>query len=248
MKRRLGVFGLVIAAVSLTAEPAFAVKTGGTYSWWDMPSGPHYNLDSHIFVGNNIEPGQPYLGWFFSHQFWPANGSPGGYIGIQVDSRKKAIFSWWGAVGSRCSTVVGAECGPFSGEGSGQRTLIPYNWKTGVDYRARVWIESTLADGRAWWIGAIADMSTNVETVIGRILVPATYGWLDSGVNWTEDYGPDKPSCANYVQAVVFFRRLLGNANTTEAYWPPANDVHTAPCPSTIVNWGDPWVQHIAPR
>ncbi len=97
------VVALAFALLLVWGDPALAVLPNGVYSWWDMPSGPHYNLDSIIFVGNHVDRSKN-PAWFMAHQFAPANGSPGGYIGLQVDNNtswtnvpntgKRAIFSW----------------------------------------------------------------------------------------------------------------------------------------------------------
>ena len=62
---------------------------------------------------------------FWAHQFGFKNG-PGGYIGLQtVEGKTKAIFSIWDALSGSNG------CDTFSGEGTGIRCLIDYDWKVG---------------------------------------------------------------------------------------------------------------------
>lgn len=257
MKRLVRALALATAVLLLLSSPAVAVVPTGTYSWWDMPGGPHYNLDSHIFVSNEVDRSKN-PAWFMAHQFAPANGSPGGYVGIQIDNNtgwtsvpntgKRAIFSWWGASGATCSSVPGAICRPFSGEGEGYQTMIPYEWETGRDYRVRVWVLGTNPDGTETWGAWIQDGSTGVDTPIGYIRVPQTFGWLDSGVNWNEWYAGHRPTCADIPYLGAFYHKLRGNNSTTNASYPPNNIYGSSQaCPSDITNWGDPWVLQRGP-
>lgn len=249
---------LGLALVLLWGNPALAVVPNGVYSWWDMPSGPHYNLDSTIFVGNHVDQSKN-PAWFMAHQFAPANGSPGGYIGLQVDNNtgwtnvpnngKRVLFSWWGAVGASCSNVPGAVCRPFVEDGTGYQTAIPYDWQAGREYRARLWVLNSNPDGTTWWGGWIKDMTTGVEQAVGYMKVPSTFGWLDSGVNWIEWYGGHRNACSDIPVIIAYFHKLGGNNWTTWAKYPPDNVLRTDQrCPSDVLNWGDPWVRHLSPR
>lgn len=249
IRKLLRPLALTFAAVMLWASPANAAIINGTYSYWTLPTFSHYNVDGRIFVGNILDPAtQPY--WFASTQFGVTNPGHGGYIGLQqLVDQKKAIFSWWAATGASCSNVPGATCGAFGNEGSGYQTLIPYNWQVGRTYTTRVW--SVGNDGvTQTWGGWIIDETTGVNTNVGYIRVPSSFGMITSAVNWLEWFGGHRPTCANIPQWVVYFHKLAGHGVNGYEYasYPPQNEIRTdGSCPATINNWGDPWVQHINP-
>src|SRR5690242_17244681 len=130
--KRFWIVLLALLAVGFSAtQPAFAaVRPQGTYSDWALPGSGYYNIDTPIFPSNDPRPapGQQNQAYFYSSQFGFTNG-PGGYVGIQTDANgKRAVFSIWDANGVSCSSVRGAICQRFTGEGDGYQTMIPYNW------------------------------------------------------------------------------------------------------------------------
>jgi len=141
---------------------------------------------------------------FWAHQFGFKNGE-GGYIGLQiVDGRPKAIFSIWEALSGSDG------CNTFSGEGTGIRCFIDYEWKVGETYRLRIW-----AAGNAW-IGAVYNYTTNEEVRIGTIFVPEDRGMLSpSSVVWTEYVGFDtcKASFSNVIWSKPVVRNGSGKGN-----------------------------------
>jgi hypothetical protein len=230
------------AAYAVTVEGVSADYSWSRYTSYVDPRGA-YNIDQTIRPLNNpsASVGQATPAYFYSHQFGFNNlgsGADGGYIGIQTDSSgKHAIFSVWSAIASRCGPVPGTQCGPFSGEGSGQRTFIPnYRWVAGHDYRTRVWILSSDPTG-TWWEGNITDVTTGVETVVGDIEVPPGWGWLSNySGDFVEWYGPQPASCSRYPLANVRFLPPTLNAGAATAdvgsnhgYAPPYD------CPSRAV-------------
>lgn len=147
------------------------------YVWLDWPDENNYNYDLDLRVESGL-PKTKILFW--AHQFGFNNG-PGGYIGLQiVEGKTKAIFSIWEAVSGSNG------CDTFSGEGTGIRCLIDYDWKVGESYRLRIWAEPTTHT----WIGAVYNYSTDREVQIGSIVVPDDRGMLSpSSVVWTEYVG-----------------------------------------------------------
>ncbi len=234
-----------------TASPASAVVPNGTYSTWDMPSLEHYNLDSRIFFGNHVDMSKN-PAWFASSQYWPSNGSPGGYIGLQVDSNgRRAIWSWWGASGCSSSSVTGATCQYFYENGGGHQLVIPYNWTAGRTYKLRMWFLQNNANGTSTWGGWVSDESTGAEHHIGNMHVPQSFGWLDSSINWIEWYGGHRDTCADIPGIATYFHKLTGyvaQGTYEAAYYPPANHISSGQaCNSRITNYGDPWVLHESP-
>lgn len=241
-------FPRMLLAALAVAQPAVAgVVPQGTYSDWNLPNRPaegFYNIDGTIYPSNDPVAGtgqsQPWL--FYSSQFGIVNGD-GGYIGIQKDPNgKRAIFSIWGANGASCASVAGAICRPFTGEGDGYQTMIPYNWVAGHYYRTRVWAVSTDANGD-WWVGAIIDDTTATEQVIGYIRVPLSYQWLNGyTINWVEWYGPQSSTCAQLPSSTVYFAPPRANNGAVVAS-APHNHLGGGACPSTIQMYGE-WARH----
>jgi len=219
----------------------------GTYSHWtlpNMPSGGFYNIDGYIFPSNDPLPssGQVYPAYFFSNQFTFVGGQ-GGYIGLQKDANgKRAIFSIWETNGVQCSGVAGAICRPFSGEGVGHQTMIPFNWQAGRSYRMRVWVAGTDAGGE-WWVGAVQDTTTGVETQIGLIRVPFGRGWLGNWVStWVEWYGAQVSDCGQLPGATTYFGAPWANAGTVVSP-KPQNRLGSGACPSSVT-MENGWARH----
>jgi hypothetical protein len=222
----------------------------GTYTdftyWANYPSSGYFNFDKLMYVANDPKPriGQVTQAYFYSHQFGSVGGD-GGYIGIQTDGNgKRAIFSWWAAIGASCSPQPGAICRPFSGEGTGYQTMIPYSWQVGHYYRTRVWIVSQNNTAETW-VGAVQDRGTNntagTEVVIGYITVPRSFGYLSYvSVNWVEWYAPRAANCDQLPYSSVTFYPTQANAGAVTANFPGINHLGGGNCPSTITNVATP--------
>jgi hypothetical protein len=165
---------LAMGAVVGTAAPAYAVAPNGTYSNWTWPatSTGYDNFDQRLTILGH-SPGTHY---FWAHQMHFVAGD-GGYLGLQVGSypnnTKIALFSLWSANGAE-----GANCGPFLEGGPGYTCRIdPYNWVTGRAYRLRVAAFGEDALGE-WWGAWVHDTVTGVDSYVGKIRVPASWGGL----------------------------------------------------------------------
>lgn len=250
--RRALYAGLVVC-VSVSSMAQAQIRPRQTYSDWLLPNPPSEGFsdaNSRFHPSNNpiAGPGEVDPWYFYSWQFGFVNGD-GGYIGIQKDpglppASKKAIFSIWGANAANCSPVEGAICQPFSGEGEGYQTLIPYNWVAGHRFRVRV-REVRSDSGGHWWKGDITDLTTGVTKMIGEIRVPLSYQRLRAwSVNWVEWYGPEADTCGQLPESTVYFAPPRANNGAVVA-GPPANHLGEwgFDCPSTIKMYGD-WVRH----
>jgi len=170
----------------------------GTYVWiyWKRDNNYNFDIDLNITDAPDVVgPGQVI---FWAHQFGFVNGS-GGYIGLQiVGSQKKAIFSIWDA-------ITGEPGNPFEEQGHGWQIIINYDWKLNRKYRLRIWELNVEQNGDEWWLAAVYDYTTGVDTIIGKILVPAAWGWLTkTSVTWVEYAGYDSYASRNipYTRAV----------------------------------------------
>ncbi|AFE06217.1 hypothetical protein COCOR_05148 [Corallococcus coralloides DSM 2259] len=224
------------------------VKVNQTYSYWDVQNVPAqglYNFDLTIFPSNDPAADATHVApwYFYAAQFAFKTGGDAGYIGIQTDPNgKRAVFSIWGANGATCSNVSGAICQPFSHEGVGYQTMVPFNWVAGQYYRVRVWQNGADAEGE-WWLGVIINDSTQTETVVGRIRVPWGRNWLSGSIiNWVEWYGPGTDNCTQLTSSTVYFAPPKGNAGTLTAP-PPYNTTGQGPCASDVSVYGE-WMRH----
>jgi hypothetical protein len=198
-----------------TSQALGTIDLPALYTWWNVPAGRYYNLDSDVVITR--DPGANNT-FYWAFQYWFQNGKVG-YMGIQEDAPlpagghgKTAIFSIWG--GTAAVAGPGVTCKTFSENGTGKQCLMPYNWLQNHWYRLRIW---TTANNQ--WSAWIKDLTANNERWIGTITVPAGYGWLNgSAVNFTEDFaengGLRYSSCAAAPHSGAVFRALMANNET----------------------------------
>lgn len=97
-------------------------------NWWHAPPnfGHIKELISSIRVPKGSDP---------THTYWCANGFFGGYMGMQHNSgtERRILFSIWddgnGGKVDLLQIGPGGQNGNFGGEGTGQHTIVHYNWK-----------------------------------------------------------------------------------------------------------------------
>jgi len=198
----------------------------GTYveAFWERDNS--YNFDVDIQITDAPDNA---IVLFWAHQFGFVGGN-GGYIGLQtVGSQKKAIFSIWDA-------IRGEPGNPFTGEGEGWQILIDYDWKLDNKYRLRIWELGVEENGDEWWQGAVYDYATSTETIVGKILVPASWEWLSSwSVTWIEYAGYQ--SCDVPYTRAVFSGHYARHA---EVDGPPEKlrvSYGTSPCTKSDVDY-----------
>jgi hypothetical protein len=98
-----------------------------------------------------------------------------------------AIFSIWDAL--EAEPGPGASSEEFTGEGEGWSCRIPYEWVEGHTYCLRVETCGIDEQDNEWWGAWIIDTSTNQETFIGKIKVPASWQRMDDySAVWVEYY------------------------------------------------------------
>jgi len=160
----------------------------GAYVWFYWPNSGNYNFDIDIAITD-----APPTGIFWAHQFHFQNGE-GGYFGVQcTDEGHKVDFAIWGA-------IDGGQ--PFEEFGSGRNYLIRYDWKLCYRYRLRIWTAGLDSKGNTWWGAWIYEYETDMETYVGSLLVPSSWGWLtDLSVVWVEYFGYSS-SNAPYTRAI----------------------------------------------
>jgi Domain of unknown function (DUF3472) len=245
----LGVLGLIVGPGAANAQPITpkAVAPVGppqTYSYWTLPvpAGNGYNRLYQTVTPSNMPaagPGQAAPAYFYAMQWYNANDlSVGGYIGLQTDDQgKKAIFSWWGGINGHGPGISQ----PFSGEGSGWQTIIPYDWQARRSYRLNVNHSSTTSSG-SWFTATVVDVQANRTSTIGTIEIPSSFGGIYQYINnFVEWYGPAQAGCTNYPHSDVTFsapqgREQVGRTTTTAAAGNPPSATPNGPGCSAVTD------------
>jgi hypothetical protein len=208
--------------------PGGDVGPTGTYSDWFWPAEPALSS----FEWQLAIESEPPDGYFWSHQF--AFEVEGGYVGLQqngayqadppggpVEVTKMALFSIAGpAIAAETGDVPypdGRVYGDFDGA-AGWNVHIKYNWLPCRVYQLRIVKLSTETGGNVWWGASVRDTVTDVDTLIGRILVPPGQAWLsDWSVMWTERFGPSAlAECSQQGHASATFGRPTANGGAIE--------------------------------
>jgi hypothetical protein len=176
------------------------VAPTGIYSNWFWPDTALTSFEWQLGIES-----EPADGYFWAHQF--AFAVEGGFVGLQqngayqadppsgpIQVTKMALFSIAGpAIAAETGDVPypeGRAYGEFDGA-PGWTVHIKYDWAPCRVYLLRLVKLSTEADGNVWWGGYVRDTATDVDTLIGRILVPPEQGYLGTwSVMWTERFGP----------------------------------------------------------
>jgi hypothetical protein len=185
----------------------------GAYTEWHWPEPPPDGDGSPGYksfeLGLTIEREPPAdVGYFWSHQVELQDGDTA-YFGLQTLGRrpdgsegKVAIFSIWKALGARGPGIAQ----PFSGEGEGYQTVIPYAWKPGRMYRLRMFRSGESRRGTEW-SATVRDESSGEVSPIGTITVPKKWGGLGAwSVMWSERYtGPEVRTCDDVGYSRVTF-------------------------------------------
>ena len=127
---------------------------------------------------------------------------------------KMALFSVWGV--SSGSAEPGGWGTTFGGEGVGYSVRIAYEWQVGRTYRLSFRIISQDATNYTY-AAYLKDMSSGVETRIGRIPIPLGRGKMYSPVSFHEIYGFNGTSpavCTDISTSQVTFTSALADGQS----------------------------------
>lgn len=202
--------GIALAIALVLAPPSRAAGhthgPTGAYTEWNWPEPGGYSDFEHGLVIEREPP--PGVGYFWSHQVELRNGETA-YFGLQTLGRrpdgsegKVAIFSIWKALAARGPGLAQ----PFTNEGEGYQTVIPFEWSPGRMYRLRMFRSGESRRGTEW-TATVRDQVTGGVSTIGTITVPRKWGGLGSwSVMWSERYtGPEVLTCDDVGYSRVAF-------------------------------------------
>ena len=160
----------------VSSEKLFDLVPGGlAASQYDYSEPSFHILENDVVI--SYLKGIPPLFW--SHQFGIANsGGQNGYIGLQGDGSlfndtqvgRAVVFSMWDSLSAQPLTK-NAVCGKFGGEGVGFSCRLKYDWSDNAHYRYHVTFLGVEGNS-SWFMGSLTDLSTNIETKIGKIELP----------------------------------------------------------------------------
>ena len=196
-------------------EPRSAKQTGyyNLDFFITVAKDPGTSLATYPIPGS-VKGTDSFVGFYWANQFVFFGGSANGvdgYMGIQtvgsmsafdpanrsdpsrnrlVKHARIAIFSIWGALDARPGPLNSYCCAPFGHEGTGWSCSVEYPWRAGVKYCLRLWelLDAEKPDEPEWWRGVVIDTSSNLETIIGDILVPAQWSWLRKDASCFTEY------------------------------------------------------------
>jgi hypothetical protein len=164
--------------------------------------------------------------WFWAQQFFFDGTTQGGYIGVQANGilggqvvGKMMIGSIWDAI--EATPGPSGSCEPFGGEGVGYSCRLPFEWRENITYRMVV-----RESAEDWWSIIMIDPTTNTETLLGDIHVPAEYGRIRPPTAGFAEYYGTVESCETLPHAVA-----LLHAPTADGTDPTSVDAGTyGPC------------------
>jgi hypothetical protein len=197
-----------------SASAAGQHQNANLYAFWNFHGrNGFWHVDQQVRVARKAASSY----WAMNFGF-TATPNEGGYLGLQTNGQRfdgstgdTAIFSLWNANNTR-----GANCGRFSGEGTGRSCRIAFPISTGVYYRLRVWRLAADAGGQ-WWGAWIANPATGKDTPIGEIRVPRGKTLLTTPMNFSEYFGPAR-TCDTVPVSTAYFTQPAANSRGGGAY------------------------------
>ena len=181
---------------------------------WTWPA-PVSSMQFDLMVEREVEPPMPRTsGYYWAYQFSFLEGAAG-FLGMQaegayqrdpdatVDVTKMAVF-WLS--GPPLDAELGdiaypdARITPITASGVNYQTIhARFDWQVCHVYRFRIEPHSTEDDGSIWYGAWIEDLDDDVETFLGRMLMPADSGLLSPfSISRTYPIEYTKPGSCDY--------------------------------------------------
>ena len=172
--------------------PGMAIGTTNVYTNWNFPT-PVDSIEWDLVI--ETDPADD--GYYWAHQFSFVNSGTSGFLGLQahggytdpvnpgpVDFTKMAVF--WIA-----GPPTDAELGDFTGK-NGRKALVTqfgvqwmtihgkFDWTACHVYHLKLGPDTTTDAGDIWYGAWITDKTTGVTVLLGRMLIPASWGQLQT--------------------------------------------------------------------
>ncbi len=221
----------------------------GTYTWWFWNVTELTSLSWTL----NIDKRTAGQGYFWSHEFYFADGGGGGYVGLQdngdyqaspdagLEITQMVLFS---VAGGALQATLGDFQPPVGEVSPGFDGNVPdafsihaeYPWSICETYQLRLWVDGTDAEGDFWLAASITDPVTQTASVIGRVLISAGVGGIspETGM-WTEHWqtndGVQMSSCAAQAHSSTVFGYPIANESVDAAQY--QDDFGTLQCPTS---------------
>lgn len=181
--------------------------------------------------------------------YYAALNWDGGYAGLQrAGSRydRQLQFSVWDDPAGRAAQVValGADvvCGPFGGEGTGQKCELNYPWRGGSTYRFEV-TEEDLDGGSALTLH-VTDLATGRRRFVATIRY-AMRADLRGFAMFVEDFSRDAPTCLAQSIRSAAIRRAMARIDGS---WQPITKGYLSRHQEDAGNPGTPPCANLAAR
>jgi hypothetical protein len=156
---------------------------------------------------------------------WEFTGGTGAYLGLQSDPTspspgvtpppQAANYAIWDA-----RSAVGEVCGPFDGEGVGQRCISRIRLRSGASYDLRVWRSGGRA-GRWEWTATVTTGSgaPASTSVVGKIRSPSSEIDPGSVGNFSEYFGDAVAGCGIPRSVVRFGVPGVRSSGASSSLW-----------------------------
>lgn len=220
-------FSRVVLADPITNPTHF----DDTYWTWPSTPGGFTEMDTDI---TPVTDGSP-DGYYFSAYYWFTGdySATGGYLGLQTEGNnptgKIVIFSIWGATSS-----YGPGYNTSGNEGGVYYTSrITYPWVINHTYDLRLSLMNQ-ASGNNTWTATVTDQTTNIQSLVGNIVVPSSRGNLyDVSGTFHERYSGATASCSDLLESEVEFTNLAADNGAVS----PSSHSNVGPSNSACSNY-----------
>lgn len=198
------------------------VEVTVTYTDWTWPS-----ASDSIEWDFKLEKAPVKDGYFWAHGFDLA-GSVSGFVGLQYRGGYQAdppdglvqtanMLVFW-ISGAPIRAELGDVAYPnarkyFKTDGEWWTIHVLYDWEVCRLYRLRMGRQGSEANGDIWYGAWVRDTVTNVETYLGRILVPLAWGQLAATSSmWSNRVIGQGATCADIEPVSAIFGFPTANA------------------------------------
>lgn len=196
---------LTLLTTLVTAAPVRGAEQTSTWLTWGN-SGNYIKATQNVKIVTKA----PQHFWALQWQ-WSENPALGGYLGVQTDGilfdgqvTEMAIFSVWGATGSRAAT--GSRCDAYNpagenGAGLSCRRALPV--AEGHTYQLQVTRTST-RNNMSTYSASVRDLTARKSYPLGTLTSPGRMSIRETN-NFIEDFSSGNSACASTAPAAALF-------------------------------------------